>query len=135
MRKKRQRGDCNALQCVATGCLRAKMGRVLTAVLLPDCQALPGAAATLWRRGEGKARTVLRLDPTRRLFWSSRSGFILRLWKETPGGSIYDFKAVRVAGATFASPKLVQVKNIDGQEVSLSDYEGKVVLIVNVASK
>ena len=28
-----------------------------------------------------------------------------------------------------------QVQNIDGQEVSLNDYNGKVVLIVNVASK
>lgn len=28
-----------------------------------------------------------------------------------------------------------QVQNIDGQEVSLNEYNGKVVLIVNVASK
>lgn len=28
-----------------------------------------------------------------------------------------------------------KVKNIDGQEVSLSDYKGKVILVVNVASK
>mmetsp|Transcript_13228 Transcript_13228/g.15893 ORF Transcript_13228/g.15893 Transcript_13228/m.15893 type:complete len:93 (-) Transcript_13228:180-458(-) len=39
--------------------------------------------------------------------------------KEVEGDSIYDFK----------------VQNIDGQEVSLNDYNGKVVLIVNVASK
>ena len=30
---------------------------------------------------------------------------------------------------------LLEVQNIDGQEVSLNDYNGKVVLIVNVASK
>ena len=39
--------------------------------------------------------------------------------KEVEGDSIYDFK----------------VQNIDGQEVSLNEYNGKVVLIVNVASK
>jgi len=39
--------------------------------------------------------------------------------KEVAGDSIYDF----------------QVKNIDGQEVSLQEYSGKVVLIVNLASK
>eukprot|EP00930_Biecheleria_cincta_P086963 TRINITY_DN76220_c0_g1_i1.p1 TRINITY_DN76220_c0_g1~~TRINITY_DN76220_c0_g1_i1.p1 ORF type:complete len:156 (-),score=18.43 TRINITY_DN76220_c0_g1_i1:427-858(-) len=39
--------------------------------------------------------------------------------KEVAGSSVYDFK----------------VNDIDGKEVSLSQYEGKVLLIVNVASK
>mmetsp|Transcript_22832 Transcript_22832/g.60307 ORF Transcript_22832/g.60307 Transcript_22832/m.60307 type:complete len:150 (+) Transcript_22832:59-508(+) len=39
--------------------------------------------------------------------------------KKSSGGSIYDFSA----------------KNIDGADVSLKQYEGKVCLIVNVASK
>jgi len=39
--------------------------------------------------------------------------------KDIGGGSIYDFT----------------VKDIDGNDVSLSKYEGKPVLIVNVASK
>lgn len=39
--------------------------------------------------------------------------------KESSGGTIYDFT----------------VQNIDGGEVSLKQYEGKVCLIVNVASE
>ena len=39
--------------------------------------------------------------------------------QEVAGDSIYDFT----------------VQDIDGQDVSLNEYNGKVVLIVNVASK
>ena len=39
--------------------------------------------------------------------------------QEVAGNSIYDFT----------------VQDIDGQDVSLNEYNGKVVLIVNVASK
>ncbi|MBI4976354.1 MAG: glutathione peroxidase [Spirochaetes bacterium] len=47
------------------------------------------------------------------------SVFALAAAKEKPMKTIYDFT----------------VKNIDGKEVSLADFKGKTVLIVNVASK
>eukprot|EP00929_Paragymnodinium_shiwhaense_P014143 TRINITY_DN12201_c1_g1_i1.p2 TRINITY_DN12201_c1_g1~~TRINITY_DN12201_c1_g1_i1.p2 ORF type:complete len:140 (+),score=41.19 TRINITY_DN12201_c1_g1_i1:101-520(+) len=49
----------------------------------------------------------------------SRRGFFGGGGGDAPAGTIYDYN----------------VKNIDGGDVSLKDYEGKVVLIVNVASK
>ena len=38
-------------------------------------------------------------------------------------------------GAEAASPLVGEMKKIDGKPVDLSSYKGKVVLIVNVASK
>jgi glutathione peroxidase len=43
--------------------------------------------------------------------------------------------AVSFAETGTASPLTFKVKNIDGQEVDLAQYQGKVVMIVNVASK
>jgi glutathione peroxidase len=42
---------------------------------------------------------------------------------------------MQIAAAGAASLYDITVKNIDGKNVSLSDYKGKVLLIVNVASK
>jgi len=59
-------------------------------------------------------------------------------------GTIFALGALLVMGSTFASshsekkPRSVldfTMKNIDGKEVPLSQYRGKVILIVNVASK
>ena len=48
--------------------------------------------------------------------------------KETPAGA-------KVTAATATSPLEFTMKSIDGKDVPLSKYKGKVVLIVNVASK
>mmetsp|Transcript_21348 Transcript_21348/g.40177 ORF Transcript_21348/g.40177 Transcript_21348/m.40177 type:complete len:120 (-) Transcript_21348:638-997(-) len=74
-----------------------------------------GAAACLAAGTLGlSAALVLRRSPgVAREFMGGGSS------KEVQGDSIYDFT----------------VKNIDGQDVSLNEYNGKVALIVNLASK
>mmetsp|Transcript_48305 Transcript_48305/g.103578 ORF Transcript_48305/g.103578 Transcript_48305/m.103578 type:complete len:146 (-) Transcript_48305:576-1013(-) len=69
-------------------------------------------AALRGGRGRAQARTCGGISPVPRYLFGGES-------KEVPDGTIYDFT----------------VQNIDGADVKLSEYDGKVVLIVNVASK
>src|SRR5690606_17711201 len=49
--------------------------------------------------------------------------------------AVFAFAWINSAQAEVSSPLDFKVKDIDGKEVNLADYKGKVVLIVNVASK
>lgn len=82
-----------------------------TAVAIASCAALAGALAAVRRsRHVGQKRQGPLVQ--QRFFGGGSE-------PEAPGGSVYDFT----------------VKDIDGQEVPLKNYEGKLLLIVNVASK